>query len=130
MAYNEGRQQRHWRKYDWSTVLRKRGTNFEVGHEEVQRGFLSDRKGKVIPHRGVEDMETNNGTGMGINTAKSGTRNLETESISNRAESMGGCVKLDCVYALLHPNFWCCTYKHTHTHIWMDTCMHISKHAC
>ena len=30
--------------------------------------------------------------GTGPNGGKSGTRNLETESVRNRAESMGGCV--------------------------------------
>ena len=37
--------------------------------EGVQRGFLSERKGKVIPCRGAEDRK-----GTGINSGKSDTR--------------------------------------------------------
>ena len=58
---------------------------FEVGFEGVQRGFLSDRKGKVIPYRGAED-----GKGTGTNRRKSGTRDLKVDSITRRAESTGG----------------------------------------
>ena len=35
--------------------------------------------------------------GTGPNGGKSGTRNLETESVRSRAESTGGCVKLKTV---------------------------------
>ena len=43
----------------------------EVWFEEVQGGFLSEMKGKVIPHRWAKDWK-----GMGTNNGKSGTRNL------------------------------------------------------
>ena len=42
----------------------------------------------VIPCRGAEDR-----TGAETNSGKSGTRNLEAESIRSRAESTGGCVE-------------------------------------
>ena len=51
-------------------------------------GFLSESKGKVIPCTMAE-----NGNGAGTNSGKSGTRNLEAESIRSRAESTGGCVE-------------------------------------
>ena len=47
--------------------------------------FLLDRK-EVIPCRGTEGRK-----GTGTKRGKSGTRNLETDGISSRAESMGGC---------------------------------------
>ena len=50
------------------------GGCFEVRFVGVQRGFLSERKGKVIPYRGAED-----GKGTGGNSRKSGTRGLEDE---------------------------------------------------
>ena len=59
-------------------------TFFEVGSEGGQRGFLSERKGKVIPCRGTEDRK-----GTGTNSRKCYTRNLEAESIKRRAESTG-----------------------------------------
>ena len=43
----------------------------------------------VIPCRGAENRKV-----AGTNSEKSGTRNLEAESITSRAESMGGGVKL------------------------------------
>ena len=45
-----------------------------------------ERKGKVIPCTGPKMEKDNSG--------KSGTRNLEAESIRNRAESIRGCVEL------------------------------------
>ena len=57
--------------------------------EGVQRGFLSERKGKVIYCRGAEDRK-----GAGTNSEESGTRHLEAESIRSRSESTGGCVNL------------------------------------
>ena len=50
--------------------------SFKVGFERVQRGFLSERKGNVIPSRGAED-----GKGTRTNNGKADTRNLEAESI-------------------------------------------------
>ena len=50
---------------------------------------MSERKGKVIPCREAEDRK-----GVGTNSGKSCARNLETESIRNRVESMEACVKL------------------------------------
>ena len=47
------------------------------------------RKWKVIPCRGAEDR-----IGAGTNSGKSGTRDLESESVKNKAESRGGCGKL------------------------------------
>ena len=35
------------------------------------------------------------GKGVGTNGGKSGTRDLEAESLRSRAESTGGCVKLE-----------------------------------
>ena len=58
----------------------------------MQRGFLSERKGKVIPCRGSENRK-----GAETNGGESSTRNLEAESIRSRAESTGGCVKLKTV---------------------------------
>ena len=55
----------------------------------VQRGFLSEGKGKVIPCR-----RTENRNGAGTNSGESGARNLEAESIRSRAESAGGCVSI------------------------------------
>ena len=48
-----------------STVLEKR--DVEVRFEGVQRGFPSERKGKVIPCRGAEDRK-----GAGTDSGKSG----------------------------------------------------------
>ena len=61
----------------------------EVRFEGVQRGFLTVRMWKVIPCRGAEDKN-----GAGTNSGKSGTRDLESESVKSRAESRGGCEKL------------------------------------
>ena len=63
----------------------------KVIFERVQR-FVSERKVKVSPCRGVED-----GKGSGTNSKKSGTKNLEAESIRSRAESTGGCIKMKTV---------------------------------
>ena len=60
-------------------------TCVEVEFERVPRGFLSERKGKVIPCRGAED-----GKGTGTNNGKSGTRNLGAGSIRSREESGDG----------------------------------------
>ena len=54
---------------------------FEIGFEGVQRGFLSERKGMVIPRRRAEDRK-----GTRTNSGKSETRNTEAESIRGRAE--------------------------------------------
>ena len=61
-----------------------------VRSEGVQRGFLSERKGKVIPCRGAEDRKS-----AGTSSGKSSSKNLEleAESIRSRAETTGGCVK-------------------------------------
>ena len=56
--------------------------------ECVHIGFLWERKGKVVPFRGAEVK------GAGTNSGKSGSRNLDAESIRSRAESTGGCVEL------------------------------------
>ena len=53
-------------------------------------GFLSESKGKVIPCTMAE-----NGNGAGTNSGKSGTRNVEAESITSRAESEGGMYKAE-----------------------------------
>ena len=47
---------------------------------------------KVSPCRGAED-----GKGSGTNSKKSGTKNLEAESIRSRAESTERCVKMKTV---------------------------------
>ena len=69
----------------------------------VQRGFLSEGKGKVIPCR-----RTENRNGAGTNSGESGARNLEAESIRSRAESTGRCgrVKLKAVAEIrrMSPN--------------------------
>ena len=72
-------------------VFRKKKC-FEAGFEGVPRGFLSDRKEKVILCRGAEDKK-----GTDTNSGKSGMRNLEAESIRRRAERTGGCVKFKTV---------------------------------
>ena len=58
----------------------------------MQRGFLSERKGRVIPCRGSENRK-----GAETNGGESSTRSLEAESIRSRPESTGGCVKLKTV---------------------------------
>ena len=63
-----------------------------MGFEEVQRGFLSDRKGKVNPCRGTEGRK-----GTGTNSGKSGTTDLESEGIRSRTESTRRCVRLETV---------------------------------
>ena len=47
-------------------------------------------KWKAIPCRGTEDRK-----GAGTSSGESGVGNLEAESIRSRAESTGGCVKLE-----------------------------------
>ena len=63
---------------------------FLVTSEWFQRGFLSERKVKVI-----RCWWTENRKGAGTNSGESGARNLGAESIRSRAESMGGCIKLN-----------------------------------
>ena len=53
---------------------------------------MSERKGKVIPCRWTENRK-----GAGTNSGESVARNLEAESIRNRAESTRRCVKLKTV---------------------------------
>ena len=72
---------------------------FQVGFEGVQRGFLSERKGKDIPCREAEEDKSS-----GTESGKSGTRNLEVENESETMneklsgeQSTGGCVKLKTV---------------------------------
>ena len=69
---------------------------FWSGVEGVQRGPLSDRKGKVIQYKGAKDRKW-----AGTNNGKPGARNLEAESTRSRAESMRGCVKLCSI-----PSVW------------------------
>ena len=52
----------------------------------VQTGFRSERKVKAIPRRRAKKAH-----GGGTDSGKSGTRNLEAESIRRRAENTGGC---------------------------------------
>ena len=54
--------------------------------EAVPRGSLSERKGKFTPCRGTED-----GKGARTNSGKSGTRNLDAESIGSRAGKVRMC---------------------------------------
>ena len=70
---------------------------FKVGFEWVLRGFLSERKGMVIPCRGAE-----NGHGIRTNSRQFDTRNLEAESIRSRLVSMRGYVKLKWTCTLLN----------------------------
>ena len=77
------------KKKKWRVSIFWVKERLEVSFEGVQRGFLSDRKGKVIPCRGTENRK-----GAGTNSGKSDTKNLEAESIRRRAESKGGGVKL------------------------------------
>ena len=60
--------------------------------EGVQRGFLSERQGKVIPHWWTENKKD-----AGTNSGQSGSRNLEAESIRSGMESAGGYVKIKTV---------------------------------
>ena len=77
---------------------------FDVTLERVQKGFLSERKGKVILCKWTENRK-----GAGTNSGESGARNLEAESIRSRAESTGGCVKLktvtEIVWSSAHDTF-------------------------
>ena len=75
-------EQKTWQVYN----LGKRNVSFSF--ESVPRGFLSERKGTVIPCRW-----TGNRKGAGTSRGESGARNLEAESIRSRAETTGGCVK-------------------------------------
>ena len=59
-----------------------------IWSEGVQRGFLSERKGKIIPYRGAANRKS-----AGTSKGKSSSKNLEAESIRSRAEATGGCVK-------------------------------------
>ena len=59
---------------------------FEVTFESVQRGFLSERKGKVTQCRWTENRK-----GAGTKSGESGARNLEAESIRSRAEYVRVC---------------------------------------
>ena len=65
---------------------------FSFDLNESREGFLTERKGKVIPCRRTEDRN-----GAGTNSGESGVRNMEAETIRSRAESTGGCVKLKTV---------------------------------
>ena len=47
----------------------------EARFKRVQRGFLSERKGKVIPCRGATDRK-----GVETTSGKSGMKNLEAET--------------------------------------------------
>ena len=49
-------------------------------------------RSKAVACRGAKDRK-----GVGTNSGKSGTRNLEAKSIGSRAESTAGCVKLGTV---------------------------------
>ena len=51
-----------------------------------------ERTGKVLLCSGAKHRK-----GAGTNRGKSGSRNLEGENIRSRAESTGGCVKLNTV---------------------------------
>ena len=57
---------------------------FKVGFERIQRRFLSERTGKVIQCRGTEE-----GKGTRTNSGKSGTRNLQAESIKRQRGEYG-----------------------------------------
>ena len=77
------RNRKHGRSTTW-------GKETFLSHlNESREGFLSERKGEVIPCR-----RTGNRKGAGTNRGESGARNLEAESIRSRAETTGGCVKL------------------------------------
>ena len=72
-----------------SLLVLEKKTRLEVRSERVQGKFLSEREGRVIPCRGAEDRK-----GVGTNSGKSRTRNLEAESTRSRAGRTGWCVKL------------------------------------
>lgn len=63
---------------------------FEFEFVGVQRAFLSERKGKVMPCTGSEDKKKH-----GNREWNRGARDLEAESIGSRAESTCGCVHLE-----------------------------------
>ena len=71
------------RKHGRSIVWGKKC--FKAGFHRVERGVLSQKKGKVIPDRGAED-----GKGMRTYRGKSKTRNMEAESISR--DSLSGLI--------------------------------------
>ena len=62
---------------------------------------MSERKGKVIPCRWTENRK-----GAGTSSGESGVRNLETDSIKSRAESIGGSVKLKTVTEIRRSSAW------------------------
>ena len=76
----------------------------QVRSEGVWRRFLSEKKGKVISSKRTKDRKS-----MGTNSRKSGTKNLEAESIRNRMESMGRHAMLKTVieirWSLAHNTF-------------------------
>ena len=61
---------------------------FWIRFEWVHRGFLSERKGKVVPRRWTENRK-----GARTNSGESGASNLEAESIRSGAESLFGKVQ-------------------------------------
>ena len=63
----------------WTVYCLEKMKNLQVWFEGVQRGLLSERKGKVIPCRWAED-----GKGAGTSSGVSGTSSLEAESIRSR----------------------------------------------
>ena len=77
---------------DIAGLLFWKKTFFAVGFKEVQRGLLSERKGKAIPCKGTKDRKD-----TGTNSGKSGMRDLEAENIRSRAESTGRCVKVETI---------------------------------
>ena len=64
---------------------------FLVGFERVQRGFLSERRGRSFH---VDGPKTEKAREPKV---ESGARNLEAVSIRSRAKSTGGCVNLKTV---------------------------------
>ena len=64
-------------------LLFQKNKCLEVRFEGVRQGFLSKRKDKVSPFREAEHKK-----GAGTSNEKSGTGNMEAESLGSGADSM------------------------------------------
>ena len=78
-------------KHGRPIILRKRFV-FKFDLKESTESFCRRGRGRSFHAEGAEERK-----GAGTSSGKSGTRNLEAESIRSRAESMGRCVKLKTV---------------------------------
>ena len=78
-----GRRKNPQSKQAWRVYCFRKKKNFEVEFEGDQRGFLLERKGKIIPRRGAED-----GKDTVANSGRSDRKKLEAKSIRARTENI------------------------------------------